>query len=129
MACSGTKGSQMAAARMEKVLPNEDDDANLMYLMNSAQHSTPQRNVHLESAQRNASQWDLDFSRGLVGCSPDGECSQLRENRGDSFSPQLANKDKIRPKKNPVLVCLKSSAEGCWLPKKSSQSALLSQLS
>ena len=31
-ACKGTKGSQMAAARKLNVLPNEDDDAILMYL-------------------------------------------------------------------------------------------------
>lgn len=31
-ACKGTKGSQIAAARKLNVLPNEDDDAILIYL-------------------------------------------------------------------------------------------------
>ena len=38
MACSGVKGSQMAAARMLNMLPKEDDDANLMYLHSTARH-------------------------------------------------------------------------------------------
>jgi hypothetical protein len=42
MGCSGVKGSQAAAARIEKVLPNEDDDANLMYLRaHSRLHEVP----------------------------------------------------------------------------------------